>query len=1533
MKGRGRKSGESYHRRTNNEIRNDERQTQLEERQKITMQAKYDEYLRVNFFGTSPKDKFFQQEYKRLIQLRANNPYFGKEGEANLKALSELATVVGVNYPPVLEGQAAEPMEDDPLIEDEFDGNDDSQSPLPSVDMSRVPSIFRQQIARVLADLRSKMSKKSPSNQHVYHTTGSVDFPWNSTEHDWPAAFKLQRQVTFADFLLPKFGRLRFFAPDKVMPHSLPNGRMPCKWHGFDHDCVVKSSFFNPIGPRPFFDSNGEVCYVICSKYKCTIREREKDQADEREKDQADDGDDYYYFLGYDPAVLAKLSPDVLDTLGCVLTKRRGMSIALVDQIIESVSKKTSFLSKQKELSSLQKNMFCRTKRVFIAHAKNVPTEGQQHIFTVDAEEHESAKAMPLDDILPCPFPKRQCIQEIFVSRVLDLLPMYEKGLMRVYGTVLCADQSYKIVKFIYTATGVDAKSVGQESVRAYDSIYTVMNEHNMVVAIYPMRVGDYSEIESILKQISVRYKTYGYDEVELFYTDNCCHEYKTLVRAFPSLCRNDANVPTAADPTEECFLDLPSASSRNIHHVKSYNELEACCDLFIEFLDGCGKSVFLGIDIEWDSLTASDKQNQLPVLLQLSTSDGSIIAIVRLDQVFSEILSLRQQFEDMEETSNNDLLEEMIKNRNRLSTVLLHPNAVLAGVGVKGDITRLLNHYPAGLFGQSHKLRHSEKIFDCATHARNLGFMRRRESAGLKDLALKFLGRTLDKRLARSKWSGNLSQAHIKYAALDAYSGGAIATKIQDLSSVHRIPRGKDLALGMAVRLFPRSSGIVTAFGRIAYIDLEAVEETTNRDGTISRHRYSDIRVEIIAISEPGALVPSPIFVNKKLDHEWKGALGNHWRTLYWPATCMRLTTDKDIASSIEEYGKAAAMVEGVASPGTAMETEMPGAGAASNTADSDYQTAFQTEMSEGGHLPEGTTLDDYPETFVPDPTDHDNDNNFVILDHDHNGFVTASQPTFERNGIKGDAFHCMKALKQRLKKKHGMYEHFSGMLRDAIFLIDQDKLDEICKQLANNLANDQKSKWFQDSAGARQEAERRLNCPGSKVLDKIPRAIPPPDALLREVKKVVALCANVRDAKTDEFFFSRETWKAYFDFIGHVKKGCVSDKPGFNYYYYSTTDGEKSTLYCIRGTSKLEGFHKHLRQILPAMHSSPLLALCLLAVFVHRWNHDRAVERGLIPEEFEGVYCHDIIHDMQAMCIDDEKRMCPGFQNVNDYASTEERFYTPIVDRIRALKLDDKIPCDDAFDLQDVDISESLRFVASREAASGSDAEADEESKIPITPVTSYEKSIFEKLLPKFQNQTTNANQHTSYDFQAMATHWDDLVNREWSRRKDESRRPVFRKSANLLARHYKTHLRKENQKKTMRQAVQFKNQEGVTQTGTVKTGLSEIRTGFKNSSREHSFQEPVNETPNLQTPAAVRNSSHDILMPPIEIHGARENERIMKSIAEENHLRMGVSRGHKLRCKQAVLKRRDKERVVVAPSNAAIVVGSLEWKSTTS
>jgi hypothetical protein len=48
--------------------------------------------------------------------------------------------------------------------------------------------------------------------------------------------------------------------------------------------------------------------------------------------------------------------------------------------------------------------------------------------------------------------------------------------------------------------------------------------------------------------------------------------------------------------------------------------------------------------------------------------------------------------------------------------------------------------------------------------------------------------------------------------------------------------------------------------------------------------------------------------------------------------------------------------------------------------------------------------------------------------------------------------------------------------------------------------------------------------------------------------------------------------------------------------------------------------------------------------------------------------------------------------------------------------------------------------------------------------------------KMLPKFQKQTTNANQYTLYDFQDMAKEWDDMVDQERSHHRDESRHPVF-------------------------------------------------------------------------------------------------------------------------------------------------------------
>jgi hypothetical protein len=136
---------------------------------------------------------------------------------------------------------------------------------------------------------------------------------------------------------------------------------------------------------------------------------------------------------------------------------------------------------------------------------------------------------------------------------MLNRLPFFEKHLQLIGGIILCANKSYKVVKFIYTATDVEGQTRGQESVRAYDSIYSIMNEFGQIVSASFVQGGDYEEMERVLRAIKKSYKVHGFDEVDLFYTDDPKIEYTMLTRAFPELAKND-QVESA-----QVVVDLPN--------------------------------------------------------------------------------------------------------------------------------------------------------------------------------------------------------------------------------------------------------------------------------------------------------------------------------------------------------------------------------------------------------------------------------------------------------------------------------------------------------------------------------------------------------------------------------------------------------------------------------------------------------------------------------------------------------------------------------------------------------------------------------------------------------------------------------------------------------------------------------------------------------------------------------------------------------------------------------------------------------------
>jgi hypothetical protein len=137
-----------------------------------------------------------------------------------------------------------------------------------------------------------------------------------------------------------------------------------------------------------------------------------------------------------------------------------------------------------------------------------------------------------------------------------------------------------------------------------------------------------------------------------------------------------------------------------------------------------------------------------------------------------------------------------------------------------------------------------------------------------------------------------------------------------------------------------------------------------------------------------------------------------------------------------------------------------------------------------------------------------------------------------------------------------------------------------------------------------------------------------------------------------------------------------------------------------CICGSSALEGFHKHLWKLFPSFHTVPLLATCLLALYVYRWNVDRAAERGLISEEYTDWYDHDLVMELQDMNIPGVDRLHDDFVNFEDYLSTGKTFFMPIVKMMEQLQEGNDCQFNNDDECEEVaDLSASMEFAALRE------------------------------------------------------------------------------------------------------------------------------------------------------------------------------------------------------------------------------------------
>jgi len=507
---------------------------------------------------------------------------------------------------------------------------------------------------------------------------------------------------------------------------------------------------------------------------------------------------------------------------------------------------------------------------------------------------------------------------------------------------------------------------------------------------------------------------------------------------------------------------------------------------------------------------------------------------------------------------------------------------------------------------------------------------------------------------------------------------------------------------------------------------------------------------------------------------------------------------------------------------------------------------------------FPDETTLGDCPDAHIMDGDAENEDEVPVVLEEDEEGCIAAA---FEKNHIKMDAFHGMQACKKTTKKNHGIAECFSGSLRDAIFMADPEAMNSARDDLADKLFGEKKSRFFLDRDGAEREARRRLCCPSSKVLSNVPRTIPVPAVLEERVQRVVDACANVKDAKTGEVFFSKETWKVHQNFIKKIRAGIVSDKPGFDCCCTTTSASGKETLWCVRGTSQLEGFHKHLRSIFPGFHSSSKLSTLLLAQFVHRWNLDRAVQRGLLPEEHGGFHQQPLFLEIQELRSRSGKNLppkFPGFQNINDHKDSEERFFTPnaVLESESAA---------------DADLSPGMEFSAARDGA-----------VLPFTPVLRAEQTDVLALIASHSNTGSSSNQHSACNFESAAATWNKRCMGELEKPFAE-RRKMFPKTASHLQVFWNRHLRERNARATARQTIVVDRGNGLQETVLLSEEMLRIQQSHQAGCI--AARKPV-KFPAMQL--APSGDGDRVAVPPVEVAGQiQRNAQLMDVVRRGDHL----------------------------------------------
>eukprot|EP00986_Skeletonema_menzelii_P010611 scaffold5229_cov137-Skeletonema_menzelii.AAC.3 len=396
----------------------------------------------------------------------------------------------------------------------------------------------------------------------------------------------------------------------------------------------------------------------------------------------------------------------------------------------------------------------------------------------------------------------------------------------------------------------------------------------------------------------------------------------------------------------------------------------------------------------------------------------------------------------------------------------------------------------------------------------------------------------------------------------------------------------------------------------------------------------------------------------------------------------------------------------------------------------------------------------------------------------------------------VKNDIEHIFLRFQRVLSKEHGAYYSFITSLRDAMFVLNDDDLEECLEVLREKRGKSD------------EEIAKMMAHDFGWFLRRVRRLVPSPRDLEKRYMEVYDAHKDIICQKSGKKLFgTKEAIAQHRSTLKHIRRNCISDIPFVTYYTPLKRDKDGLMRWrCHRGTSQNEGLHQKLRQLIRGFSNSPRFLCAVIAEYLLQWNQDIDVRVRGLPSKYYGLYDGVLLEDeIEKLAKNLDEPPHPEWIPTSSVQSTGETFgiihtQTDIAD----------YESDDA----------ALIMLAEEAAGELSDDEADggidhHVAQMPKMPASSQwlatlngrlrpfervrghdEWAYFEEHFLDYHGNGGGADNHSSINWSAFANDWNQMVDGL-----GQTKPSMTYKSASHLQQAYKSMVKRRRQQATLR------------------------------------------------------------------------------------------------------------------------------------